>query len=154
VTDSPVPPSKSIVDALRAAQSDPENPWEPKPKTPRFKFGDWVCKTKGSAWHGKVVGFYRTGQTNEGYAVESFQEAGSVQIYPSSALEPWTPPAPDLDRDLMGYKLDQLEQVLAFYREAVRLFPGENGPSFIGVDPVALKQAWEYDQQILTGAKP
>lgn len=53
----------------------------------KFKFGDIVCKSKGSQWHGKVVGFYSTALTPEGYAVESMYETGSVQIYPASALE-------------------------------------------------------------------
>ena len=51
-----------------------------------FKLGDVVTKTKGSQWTGKVVGFYSTALTPEGYAVESSTERGSVQIYPASAL--------------------------------------------------------------------
>jgi len=46
-----------------------------------------VRKTKGSQWHGKVVGTYSTELTPEGYAVESWSEKGSVQIYPAAALE-------------------------------------------------------------------
>ena len=58
------------------------------PETHRkFKFGDLVRKTKGSRWQGHVVGYYSTQLTEEGYAVESCTEAGSVQIYPASALE-------------------------------------------------------------------
>jgi R67 dihydrofolate reductase len=53
----------------------------------KFKLGDKVRKTKGSQWHGKIVGTYSTELTPEGYAVESFTEKGSVQIYPASALE-------------------------------------------------------------------
>jgi hypothetical protein len=53
----------------------------------KFQLGDIVCKSKGSQWHGKVVGFYSTELTPEGYAVESMYETGSVQIYPASALE-------------------------------------------------------------------
>lgn len=52
----------------------------------KFQFGDRVEKTKGSNWHGKVVGCYATELTPEGYAVESSTESGSVQIYPASAL--------------------------------------------------------------------
>jgi dihydrofolate reductase (trimethoprim resistance protein) len=52
-----------------------------------FKLGDIVRKTKGSQWHGKVVGTYSTDLTPEGYAVESSSEKGSVQIYPAAALE-------------------------------------------------------------------
>lgn len=46
-----------------------------------------VRKTKGSRWQGRIVGFYSTTLTPEGYAVESETEIGSVQIYPLSALE-------------------------------------------------------------------
>lgn len=52
-----------------------------------FKIGDLVRKTKGSEWEGHVVGTYSTKLTPEGYAVESSSHAGSVQIYPVSALE-------------------------------------------------------------------
>lgn len=52
-----------------------------------FQIGDRVRKTKGSEWQGIVVGHYSTRLTPEGYAVESEQHAGSVQIYPASALE-------------------------------------------------------------------
>ena len=52
-----------------------------------FQLGDFVRKTKGAQWHGKIVGWYSTELTPEGYAVESFTEKGSVQIYPASALE-------------------------------------------------------------------
>lgn len=52
-----------------------------------FKIGDRVRKKRGSSWQGKVVGFYQTDLTPEGYAVESEREPGSVQIYPVQALE-------------------------------------------------------------------
>lgn len=52
----------------------------------RFRLGDRVTKTKGSSWTGRVVGFYSTSLTPEGYAVESENEPGSVQIYPVGAL--------------------------------------------------------------------
>jgi dihydrofolate reductase (trimethoprim resistance protein) len=54
-----------------------------------FKLGDFVKKVSGSQWHGKVVGIYSTELTPEGYAVESWTEKGSVQIYPVKALELW-----------------------------------------------------------------
>lgn len=54
---------------------------------PKFKIGDKVQKIKGSQWHGTIVGTYSTELTPEGYAVESFTEKGSVQIYPAAALE-------------------------------------------------------------------
>lgn len=53
----------------------------------KFKHGDPVCKSRGSQWKGKVVGWYSTTLTPEGYAVESNTEHGSVQIYPAAALE-------------------------------------------------------------------
>ena len=53
----------------------------------KFKIGDNVRKVRGSQWHGRVVGWYSTELTPEGYAVESDTERGSVQIYPASALE-------------------------------------------------------------------
>ena len=53
----------------------------------KFQRGDAVRKIKGSQWSGLVVGEYSTTLTPEGYAVESFTEKGSVQIYPASALE-------------------------------------------------------------------
>ncbi len=49
--------------------------------------GTTVRKTKGSEWEGKIVGYYSTDLTPEGYAVESNSHSGSVQIYPRSALE-------------------------------------------------------------------
>lgn len=52
-----------------------------------FGMGDSVRKVRGSQWHGRVVGWYSTELTPEGYAVESDTERGSVQIYPASALE-------------------------------------------------------------------
>lgn len=63
------------------------------PMPPHFRWGidQPVRKKKGSAWHGKVVGFYSTALTPEGYAVESAFERGSVQIYPVAALEEWFP---------------------------------------------------------------
>lgn len=53
----------------------------------KFKRGDRVRKTKGSAWQGLVVGSYSTSLNPEGYNVESECHPGSVQIYPANALE-------------------------------------------------------------------
>lgn len=53
----------------------------------KFNHGDRVRKIKGSEWQGRVVGWYSTNLTPEGYAVESEVHLGSVQIYPASALE-------------------------------------------------------------------
>ena len=57
----------------------------------KFKLGDNVKKVSGAQWHGTVVGTYSTELTPEGYAVESWTELGSVQIYPVKALEFWIP---------------------------------------------------------------
>ena len=53
----------------------------------KWTLGTRVTKIKGSNWTGKVVGFYSTDLTPEGYAVESETERGSVQIYPRAAIE-------------------------------------------------------------------
>jgi len=53
----------------------------------KFRMGDLVKKSTGSEWVGRVVGWYSTEQTPEGYAVESAAHKGSVQIYPAKALE-------------------------------------------------------------------
>lgn len=52
-----------------------------------FLLGERVKKKSGSAWQGKIVGWYSTQLTPQGYAVESEFHPGSVQIYPASALE-------------------------------------------------------------------
>ena len=52
-----------------------------------FAIGERVRKRSGSEWQGKIVGWYRTSLTPEGYAVESEVHAGSVQIYPAAVLE-------------------------------------------------------------------
>lgn len=56
-------------------------------KKKKFNIGDHVRKSKGSQWHGHIVGTYSTELTPDGYAVESNTEKGSVQIYPAAALE-------------------------------------------------------------------
>lgn len=53
----------------------------------KFNVGDRVRKVSGARWQGYVVGFYSTSLTPRGYAVESENEPGSVQIYPEKALE-------------------------------------------------------------------
>ena len=76
-------PRKAAMDKLIAQDADmttiPLPHW-------RYRMGDRVTKTKGSSWTGRVVGFYSTSLTPEGYAVESENEPGSVQIYPVGAL--------------------------------------------------------------------
>jgi dihydrofolate reductase (trimethoprim resistance protein) len=58
--------------------------WPPTHRS--FLYGDAVEKRRGSLWRGRVVGWYATDLTPEGYAVESATERGSVQIYPVAAL--------------------------------------------------------------------
>jgi hypothetical protein len=60
---------------------------EEKPDGFRWGIGAWLRKKSGSQWQGHVVGFYSTGFTPEGYAIESDVHRHSVQIYPASALE-------------------------------------------------------------------
>lgn len=52
-----------------------------------YTLGTRMRKKSGSSWQGKVVGYYSTELTPEGYCIESEREPGSVQIYPASALE-------------------------------------------------------------------
>lgn len=62
----------------------------PRPSGFRWGYGQPVRKRRrpgSSEWQGKVVGFYATPITAEGYAVLSEREPGAVQIYPASALE-------------------------------------------------------------------
>lgn len=53
----------------------------------KFQMGNIVRKKNGSWWEGRVVGFYSTEQTPDGYAVQIDKPNGPVQIYPGSALE-------------------------------------------------------------------
>lgn len=52
-----------------------------------YALGTRMRKKSGSSWQGKVVGYYSTELTPEGYCIESEREPGSVQIYPVAALE-------------------------------------------------------------------
>lgn len=52
-----------------------------------YALGTRMRKKSGSSWQGKVVGYYSTELTPEGYCIESEREPGSVQIYPVTALE-------------------------------------------------------------------
>lgn len=54
-----------------------------------YRYGDLLQKKRGSTWRGKVVGWYSTELTPEGYAIASHFEPGNVQVYPVAALEPW-----------------------------------------------------------------
>lgn len=68
----------SVVSLAPIAQTAPQG---------KFRMGDLVKKSTGSEWEGRVVGWYSTEQTKEGYAVESSAHRNSVQIYPAKALE-------------------------------------------------------------------
>lgn len=74
---------------IRAALATPVG-WRPKGTV--FDLGDRVFKVRGSNWEGHVVGFYSTSLTPIGYAIESENEKGSVQIYPESAIALSAPP--------------------------------------------------------------
>lgn len=64
---------------------------DPWPSDADFKMGDFVAKKGRASWRGRIVGWYRTDLTALGYAIESYFEPGSVQIYPQAAIEAWTP---------------------------------------------------------------
>ena len=68
----------SVVSLAPIAQTAPQG---------KFRMGDLVKKSSGSEWEGRVVGWYSTEHTKEGYAVESGAHRNSVQIYPAKALE-------------------------------------------------------------------
>lgn len=59
-----------------------------KPEGFKYEYGTVLRKKSGSEWVGKVVGFYSTEQTPEGYALESIYHKHTVQIYPERALVP------------------------------------------------------------------
>lgn len=58
-----------------------------KPAHFKYDLKTVLRKKSGSEWKGRVVGFYSTDLTPEGYAIESAYHPGSVQIYPVQALE-------------------------------------------------------------------
>jgi len=53
----------------------------------RWRMGTRVRKISGSEWQGRIVGFYSTDLTREGYVVESEVHKHSAQLYPAKALE-------------------------------------------------------------------
>jgi len=57
-----------------------------KPDNFKYDLGTILKKKSGSEWEGKVVGFYSTEQTPEGYALEATAYKNTVQIYPVQAL--------------------------------------------------------------------
>lgn len=85
----------------------------PKPLWAKWSVGDSVTKTKGSSWTGKVVGYYSTSLTTNGYAVESLTEKGSVQIYPEAALCDIETPQQREDRE----RLEAVEEMFTYWSD-------------------------------------
>jgi len=83
--------SQKVFKLSSATMSAAEWAWFARPAQTapqgKFSMGDLVKKSTGSEWVGRVVGWYSTEQTKEGYAVESSAHRNSVQIYPVTALE-------------------------------------------------------------------
>ena len=77
---------RHVYQAYAEAQKRANRPAQTAPQG-KFRMGDLVKKSTGSEWVGRVVGWYSTEQTKEGYAVESSAHRNSVQIYPAKALE-------------------------------------------------------------------
>lgn len=53
----------------------------------KWPIDERVGKKSGSEWTGNIVGYYSTELTPFGIAVESEKHSGSVQIYPTKAME-------------------------------------------------------------------
>jgi hypothetical protein len=83
-----------------------------------FKRGDRVEKVGGASWRGRVVGEYATSLTAEGYAVESENEPGSVQIYPVKALRALHDTAPTDQAQGGGER----EAIVAYIRQCAEAF--------------------------------
>ena len=77
----------ALASSLAALQSPTDREGDRLFADHQWPLGTRVTKVKGSAWTGKVVGFYSTDLNRVGYAVESETETGSVQIYPVVALK-------------------------------------------------------------------
>lgn len=88
----------------------------------KLELGAFVEKVSGSSWRGKVVGFYSTDLTPEGYAVESSTEKGSVQIYPRKALRLATP---DRSDDALAEEKHRLRHMLIRSTLCLSGFVGE-----------------------------
>ena len=87
-------PDPHLAETVQRAMTCAPLPSVPPPASwpASFSVGDYVRKTgRGGCWRGKVVGWYRSSDTQEGYVVESAFEPGSTHIYPARALEPWDP---------------------------------------------------------------
>lgn len=86
ITAGPMGFIEPIADAIMLDRSRRDLGLTEEVERRQFKRGDRVTKIKGSAWTGRVVGFYSTSLTPIGYCVESENEPGSVQLYPEAAL--------------------------------------------------------------------
>jgi hypothetical protein len=112
----------------------------------KFNEHDFVRKTSGSWWEGRVVGFYSTEQSPDGVAVQLDRPMGPVQIYPASALE-LTPRPPAMLSDLdIQLAFEQWRASAEFSPAAVTAFYAgfraagpsrltEKGPSPAGGQP-------------------
>jgi len=85
-------PGSHEYEKVRELQAEIMDMWElqelvTKKTKRKFELGQEVMKISGSEWQGYIVGEYSTELTPEGYAVESKDHKGSVQIYPAKALK-------------------------------------------------------------------
>lgn len=71
---------------------------DPWPADAAFQMGDYAAKKGRASWRGKIVGWYRTDLTSLGYAIESYFEPGSVQIYPEAAIAAWVQPTAESEQ--------------------------------------------------------
>ena len=100
--------------------SQPEQGNVEWPTDAAFRLGDYVSKKGRASWRGKIVGWYRTELTALGYAVESYHEIGSVQIYPESALIPWEPTPSQPEQVLTAIDLYDALQIIDEHKERPR----------------------------------
>src|SRR4029079_10764839 len=104
----------------RPPPSQPEQGNVEWPTDAAFRLGDYVSKKGRASWRGKIVGWYRTELTALGYAVESYHEIGSIQIYPESALIPWEPTPSQPEQVLTAIDLYDALQIIDEHKERSR----------------------------------
>ena len=95
----------------------------------KFKKGNFVRKSKGSWWEGRVVGFYDTAENPDGVAVQLDKPNGPVQIYPAAAMELMPAPA---DQMMATDSFDHAKAKQFFTDYFVKNYPG---PDTIIFDP-------------------
>jgi len=115
--------------------------------TRRWQKGDLVQKRQKSKWRGRIVGFYDTAETPEGYSVESLFENGSVQVWPLAALDDWdgTGTPEQLQAELAAAKAREAKLVKA-------LGLAEAALSQVGSDLIALWGEEEGDDPSILDA--